>query len=437
MKSNVLAIDGGKPVRSEILPPEADLFDELELEAVIEVMKSRALRRGDLTLEYEKQIAAWLGVKHALAVTSGTTALHVALAAVGVGPGDEVIVSPYTFVSSDTCVLEQNAIPIFADIEPRYLNLDIEDIKRKITPRTKAIIPVSAYGAPVDIDPIMELAREHNIWVIEDDCRSLGATYKDRKVGSSAHISVFSTISGKVLSTGEGGIAVTDDRELYEKMWGFSDFARDRQRGNSSKYHWGLPCTNYRITNLQSAIGIEQFKKLDRFVKVRNENGRYLNEKLEGLPGIVLPREPDWGETIYYYYLLRIKREELGSDLLNFALALAAEGVFDRGLLPTTRFPISQNLEPVFVYKTGYGGTKCPFDCHYYKGSVEYGPGQCPVSEKAHEEILWLSSLNPQMSKKDLDDVAAAVTKVVHGFIAKKQRGEKIDYATPADRAVL
>ena len=437
MKQDMLAIDGGTPVRSKGIPTEADFFDDLELEAVIEVMKSKSIRRSDVTFEFEKQIAQWLGVKHAIAVTSGTTALHLAVAAVGIGPGDEVIVPPYTFVSSDTCVLEQNAIPVFADIDPDYLHLDLNDIKKKITPRTKAIIPVSAYGAPVDIDPLMELAEEHDLWIIEDDCRSLGATYKNKKVGSIAHISVFSTVSGKVLSTGEGGFAVTNDDELYEKMWGFSDFARKKGLGPSSKYHWGLPCTNYRITNLQSAIGIEQFKKLDSFVQKRNENGRYLNDKLKDVPGVSIPKEPDWGDTIYYYYLLRIDREKLGSDLLNFALALAAEGIFDKKLLPTTRFPISQNLEPLFVDKVGYGGTKCPYDCHYYKGTVEYGPGQCPVSEKAHEEILWLSSLNPQMTKNDLDDIAEAVKKVACAFIEKKQNGQQIDYATKEDRAKL
>lgn len=433
----LLAIEGGVPVRPEGMTPEADFFGLEELEAVTNVMKSRALRRGSITEEYEKKIADWFGVKHALAVTSGTTALHVALAAIGVGPGDEVIVSPYTFVSSDTSVLEQNAIPVFADIDPDYLHLDPADIERKITPFTKAIIPVSAYGAPVDMDPIMEIARKHSLWVIEDDCRAIGATYKGKKSGTTGHIAVFSTVAGKVISTGEGGFAITNDDALYEKMWSYSDFARKRSMGSSSKYHWGLPCTNYRITNLQAAIGIEQMKKLDGFIETRNKNGRYLSEQLKDVPGIILPQEPAWGETVYYYYLIRIQPEVLGSDMLNFALALSAEGVFDKKLLPTTRWPISQNLEPLFIEKSGYGGTKCPFECSHYKGKVEYGPGQCPVSEKLHEEVLWLSSVNPQMIHKDLDDIAHAVKKVVSAFLEKRARGEKIEFATENERALL
>ncbi|HZQ06523.1 MAG TPA: DegT/DnrJ/EryC1/StrS family aminotransferase, partial [Anaerolineae bacterium] len=257
-----LAIDGGTPVRSN--KPrlvETDIFDEEELAALMQVARQKKLRRAEVTLEYERAIADYFGVKHAIAVSSGTTALHIALAAFGIGPGDEVIVSPYTFVASDTCVLEQNAIPIFADIDPRYLTLDPADIARKITKRTKAIIPVHILGAPVDMDAVMELAREHNLWILEDAAQAIGATYKGKKAGTIGQVGVFSTISGKITSTGEGGFVITDDDALFEKMWSAMDFARDRSLGTASKFHWGLPCTNYRITNLQAAIGVEQMKK--------------------------------------------------------------------------------------------------------------------------------------------------------------------------------
>jgi dTDP-4-amino-4,6-dideoxygalactose transaminase len=437
MNAQTLAIEGGVPVRSQLLSAEQDYFDDAELNAVTKVMKSKVIRRGEVTVEFEKKIADWIGVKRAIAVTSGTTALHIAMAALDIGPGDEVIVAPYTFVSSATCVLEQNAIPVFADIDPDYLHLDLDDIERKITPYTKAIIPVSAFGAPVDIDPIMDLAKKHGLWVVEDDCRALGAIYKGRKVGSTADISIFSTVAGKVLSTGEGGFVVTNNEELFEKMWGYSDFARKRSLGNSSKYNFGLPCTNYRITNLQSAIGIEQLKKLDRLVEIRNKNARYLNDHLKNVNGISIPKETSWGETIYYYYLLRIHPEILGTDLLNFAVALSAEGVFDKKLLPTTRFPISQNLEPLFINKSGYGRTKCPFECSMYKGSVQYGIGQCPVSEKAHNEVLWLSSLNPLMTFNDLDDIVNAVKKVTSALITKKNNGIPVNFATETDKSML
>ena len=204
-------------------------------------MKTARVRRGSVTVEYEKLIAEKLGVKHAIAVTSGTTTLHIALAAFGIGPGDEVIVSPYTFVASNTCVLEQNAIPIFADIDPVTLLLDPADIERKITPRTKAIIPVSITGTPDNIEAIMDIAEKHNLYVLEDAAQSLGAKYTGRYegkyVGTVGHVGSFSTVTGKILSTGEGGFVVTNDDELYEKMWGFMDFGRKKSLGAASKYH--------------------------------------------------------------------------------------------------------------------------------------------------------------------------------------------------------
>jgi dTDP-4-amino-4,6-dideoxygalactose transaminase len=432
-----LAIDGGKPVRSKSPIVETDVFEQEELDALIRVAKDKKLRRAEAALEYESVIADWFGVKHAIAVSSGTTALHVALAAFGIGPGDEVIVSPYTFVASDTAVLEQNAIPIFADIDPVTLTLDPEDVAHKITSRTKAIIPVTITGTPVDMDPIMDLAKRHNLWVLEDACQSLGATYKGKPVGAIGDVGAFSTITGKITNTGEGGFVITNDSDLYDKMWGYTDFARKRSLGPASKYHWDLPCTNYRITNMQAAIGIQQMKRARSMIAKRTENALYLTEKLRGVPGIVLPPSPSFGERVYFYYVIRLQPEVLGASMLNFAVALAAEGVYNIKYLSTTRWMIPQHLEPVFVNKAGYGGTKCPFECPLYEGHVEYYQGLCPVAEKACEEVFWLASVHPLLEQQDLDDVAEAVKKVVCAFIEKKEQGIPIDYATGEHRALL
>jgi perosamine synthetase len=435
---NTLAIDGGTAVRLA-KPPivEDDVFEEEELQALLKVAKQKKLRRAEATVEYEKAIAEWFGVRHAIAVSSGTTSLHIALAAFGIGPGDEVIVSPYTFIASNTCVLEQNAIPIFADIDPEHLTLDPIDVARKITRRTKAIIPVSVTGMPVDMDPIMALARQHNLWVLEDAAQSLGATYKGHKVGTIGHVGSFSTITGKITNTGEGGFLITNDDDLYEKMWSYSDFARQRSLGPASKYHWGLPCTNYRITNMQAAIGLEQMKKADRLIAKRTENARYLTQRLKDVPGIQTPKEPDWGERVYFYYVIRLQRDILGTDMLNFALALAAEGVYDLRYLSTSRWMIPQHLQPLFVNKVGYGGSKCPFECCYYDGHVDYRPGLCPVAEQACEEVFWLASIHPLLEKEDLDDIAAAVQKVATVFAERKSVGIRFEYATPEHRARL
>jgi len=433
-----LALDGGTPVRS-LKPPlvETDVFEDEELQALLNVAQTKKLRRAEAALEYERALAEWFGVKHAIAVSSGTTALHIALAAFGIGPGDEVIVTPYTFIASDTCVLEQNAIPVFADVDPNYLTLDPADVERKITKHTKAIIPVSITGTPVDLDPLMELARKHNLWVLEDSAQSPGATYRGRKVGTIGHVGAFSTIAGKITSTGEGGFVITDDDALFEKMWGYMDFGRKRSLGAASKYHWGLPCTNYRITNMQAAIGLEQVKKMDRVIAQRSENAHYLTQRLKDVPGIETPKDPPWGDRVYYYYALRLQPDVLGADMLNFAVALAAEGVYDLNYLSTTRWIIPQHLQPVFLNKTGYGGTKCPFECPWYEGHVEYGPGLCPVAERACEEVFWLTSVHPLLEPEDLDDIATAVEKVATAFVAKKAAGTPIAYATPAHRVKL
>ena len=433
----ILAIDGGTPVRAANPIVETDVFEQEEFDALVEVAKSKKLRRAEAALEYERTIAEWFDTKHAIAVSSGTTALHIALAAFGIGPGDEVIVSPYTFVASDTAVLEQNAIPIFADIDPVHLTLDPEDVARRITPRTKAIIPVTISGTPVDLDPIMDLAKKHHLWVLEDACQSLGATYRDRLVGTIGHVGVFSSITGKITNTGEGGFIITDDKDLFEKMWGYMDFARKRSLGPASKYHWGLPCTNYRITNMQAAIGTQQMKRAWEMINKRTENSNYLSERLKGVPGIVLPSNPSWGERVYFYYLIRLQPEVLGADMLNFAVALAAEGVYNLNYLSTTRWMIPQHLEPLFTEKIGYGNTKCPFECPWYEGKVEYYRGLCPVSEKACEEVFWLASVHPLLEEQDLSDIAAAVKKVTYAFIEKKAQGIPINYATEAHRAML
>lgn len=432
-----LAIDGGKPVRTKGPIVETDVFEQEEMDALLEVAKAKKLRRAEATIEYEQTIAEWFGVKHAIAVSSGTTTLHIALAAFGIGPGDEVIVTPYTFVASNTAVLEQNAIPIFADVDPVHLTLDPEDIARKITPRTKAIIPVTISGSLVDMDPIMDLAKKHNLWVLEDAAQSIGAKYKGRMVGTIGHVGSFSTVTGKITNTGEGGFVITNDDDLYDKMWGYQDFARRRSLGPASKYHWDLPCTNYRTTNMQAAIGTQQMHRAWEMIEKRTENANYLSEKLAGVPGVNLPAESPWGDRVYFYYLVRLLPEVLGTDMLNFAVALAEEGVYNIKYLSTTRWMIPQHLEPLFVNKAGYGGTKCPFECPWYEGEVEYYEGLCPEAEKACEEVFWLASVHPLLDKQDLDDVAAAVTKVALNFVDKKEKGIPINYATDEHRALL
>jgi perosamine synthetase len=425
-----LAIEGGKPIRQNNPIMEVDLIEEAEINALLDVARQKKLRRASVAYEYEAALAKWYGVKHAIAVANGTVSLHAALAALEIGPGDEVIVTPYTFVASDSCVLEQNAIPIFADIDPYTLTIDPKDIERKITDRTKAIIPVSICGVPMDIGAIMDIANKHGIKVIEDNAQSPGALYQGKKLGTFGHISSYSTISGKIMSTGEGGYLLTDNDDLFEKMWGYVDFARRKSLGMASKFHFGLPCTNYRITNMQAAIGLEQLKKLDFMNFRRIENAHYLDQALANIPGIQLMPEPSWGQRVYYYYCIRINPEVLGANIIDFAKALSAEGVYDYKYITTTRMVIAQHLQPLFLDKKGYGKTQCPFICSLYGKEVEYKRGQHPVSEKAAEEIFWLSSVHPMLTRADLEEIALAVRKVANSFVERKSAGSSNHFAT-------
>jgi perosamine synthetase len=425
-----LAIEGGIPIRNNNPLMEVDLIEEAEINALLDVARQKKLRRAGVADEYEEALAKWYGVKHAIAVANGTVSLHAALAALEIGPGDEVIVTPYTFVASDSCVLEQNAIPIFADIDPNTLTIDPKDIERKITDRTKAIIPVSICGVPMDIGAIMEIANKHDIKVIEDNAQSPGALYQGKKLGTFGHISSYSTISGKIMSTGEGGYLLTNDNELYEKMWGYVDFARKKSLGMASKFHFGLPCTNYRITNMQAAIGLEQLKKLDYMNSRRIENAHYLDQRLVNIPGIQLMPDPEWGQRVYYYYCIRINPEALGANIIDFAKALSAEGVYDYKYITTTRMVIAQHLQPLFLDKKGYGKTQCPFNCSFYGKDIEYKRGQHPIAEKAADEIFWLSSVHPMLTQSDLEEIALAVRKVANSFVKRKKAGLSNHFAS-------
>jgi dTDP-4-amino-4,6-dideoxygalactose transaminase len=300
----------------------------------------------------------------------------------------------------------------------------------KITTAPGHVVAIT--GTPVDMDPIMDLAKKHNLWVLEDAAQSLGATYKGRKIGTIGHVGSFSTITGKITNTGEGGFVITDDDDLFDKMWGYSDFARKRSLGKASKYHWGLPCTNYRITNMQAAIGLEQMKKADWLIAKRTENARYLTERLKGLPSP--PVEPE-GRARYFYYVIRLDAR-CSAPIAQLRCRAAAEASTISLYL---HHPLDhpQHLEPVFRDQVGYGGKGCPFECKYYDGHVEYGPGLCPVAEEACEEVFWLASVHPLLDRSDLDDVADAVIKVATAFAEKTAAGIQFDYGTPELRARL
>jgi perosamine synthetase len=272
----VLAIDGGIPVRKTMLPYGRQSISEDDIQAVVDVLRSDWLTTGPKVLEFEEALAARVGAKYAVSFSSGTAALHGAAFAAGLKPGDEAITSPLTFAATANCVLYQGARPVFADVSPDTLNLDPDRLAERITPNTRAILPVDYAGHPADLDPILALAERHGLTVIDDACHALGAEYKGRRAGSIAHMSVFSFHPVKHVATGEGGMVTTDRADLAENLRRFRNHGISsdaRQRHASGQWHYEMVQLgfNYRLTDIACALGISQLKKLEANLARRRE----------------------------------------------------------------------------------------------------------------------------------------------------------------------
>jgi len=406
-----LAIKGGEPVRKKPLPDnECALYPRLgeeEIEAVKRVIRSHNLSSnfGHEVEKFESSFASYCDAEFAIAVSSGTTALHTALGTAGIGVGDEVIVPPYTFLSTATSVLMQNAIPVFADIEPDTLGLDPEVVHQKTTPRTKAIILVHMNGYPADMDGLMAVAQEHNLVVIEDCSHAHGAEYRRRKVGTIGDFGVFSFQQKKILSLGEGGMVITKNPELAKKARAFRSFGDDV----SLAY-------NYRMTELHAAIGRVRLARLDQENAQRIRNAEYLNRNLDGLIGI-RPQKPRQGtKTVYYNYVIRYFEKDLGVSKEKFIAGLKAEGIPlpPRGLI---YYPLYRHR--TFMDRDTYGHG-CPFTCPFYNASdnekPSYKNGTCPVAERICDKENIEVKIHPPASPKDMADIVNAFNKVVNNI---------------------
>lgn len=411
-----LAIEGGSPVRDGDLIQLFEVeYGYEELSAILGVFQQGVFNEGHakakFTRQFEDEFADRLGIKHAIAFNSETNAQHAALAAIDIGPGDEVIVPSLTFASTAYTVLIQNAVPIFADSELATFNLDPEDVEGKITERTKAIVPVHWFGHPVDMDPILELAGEYDLEVIEDCAHAVGTEYKGRKAGTIGHMGCFSFMETKSFTTaGEGGMLVTDDDDLAEKV-------------NRVKLHGWLPRksrfapfeivtigNNYRTTEVQSAFGLAQLRKFDQFYQKRKECTEYLDEHLADIEGVIgQARNGDVKES-YLYYPVRFDSEKLTKSGREIAAAL-----FEEGVEAFAQLPELTHVQPLFTEKIGYGTVGCPYECPYYDGTPEYGWGTLPNAERIGQELILLP-LHVRLSEHDLRDVVSAVVKVCRAY---------------------
>lgn len=391
-----LAINGGAPVREEYLSYGKQTIDDKDIDMVINVLKGEYLTTGPSVSEFEKKVAEYVGAKYAVAVSNGTAALHMACYAAGIGPGDEVLIPGITFAASANCVLYCGGTPVFVDVDYENYNIDIEDLKRKITNKTKAIIPVDMAGQAVDIDGIMKIARDNNLIVIEDAAHALGSEYKNRKVGVTAHMTEFSFHPVKPITTGEGGIVVTDDEELYRKMNIFRShgITRDKDMMNEYDGPWHYEQIdlgyNYRITDIQCALGISQMNKIDKFINRRREIVKKYNEAFKNIEEIDIPHEADFSNSGWHIYLIKLNLERLTCTRKEIFEALQAENI-----------GVNVHYIPVYLHP-------------YYK-NLGYEKGMCPVAEEIYNRIITLP-LFPSMLDEDIDDVINAVRKVIDAY---------------------
>lgn len=297
-----------------MIPYGKQTIEQDDIQAVVDVLKSDFLTTGPKIAEFEQTVADYVGAKYAVAISNGTSALHAACFAAGIEPGDEVITTPLTFAASANCVLYCGGTPVFADVDPKTYNIDPEDIQRKITDRTKAIIAVHLAGQPCDMDAIHSIAREHGLIVIEDGAHALGAVYKGKKVGSMSDMTTFSFHPVKPITTGEGGMIVTDNEDFYKKMILFRShgITRDDSMMTRNDGPWFYQQFNlgynYRITDIQCALGCSQMKKLDRFLARRKEIVARYNEAFADCDNIITPYQLSDTESGWHLYIVQVKK---------------------------------------------------------------------------------------------------------------------------------
>jgi perosamine synthetase len=390
---DVLAIDGGVPVRETLLPYGRQSIEESDIEAVVETLRSDWLTTGPKVGQFEDAIADWVGAKYAVSFSSGTAALHGATFAAGLENGNEAITSPLSFVATANCVLYQGATPVFADVSPDTLNIDPEEIAQRITSRTKAILPVDYAGHPSDLNPILQLAERHGLVVIEDACHALGAEYQERKVGSVAHMTVFSFHPVKHLATGEGGMVTTDDPLYAETLrrfrnHGISDEVRQRQSQGRWRYEMVLLGFNYRLTDIACALGIQQLKKLKSNLARRRQIASRYDAAFRELRGVLSPCVRSDVNPAWHLYPIRLRFEELSADRERLFQALRAENI-----------GVNIHYTPIHLHP-------------YYRNRFGYQGGEFPVAESAFDRLISLPMFHG-MSDEDVEDVIQAVTKVV------------------------
>jgi len=375
------------------IPYGRQWIDDEDINAVVEVLKSDYLTTGPKISEFEKKLAERVGAKYAVAIANGTAALHAACFAAGITAGDEVITTPITFAASANAAIYCGGKPIFSDIDAKTYNIDPEDIKRKITPKTKAIIPVHFTGQPCEMEPILEIAKKNGLKVIEDAAHAIGAKYKGNSIGSIADMTTFSFHPVKQITTGEGGAITTNDESLYEKLMMFRTHGITRSNQKLLKnegpwyYEQQFLGYNYRMTDMQAALGISQLSKLDMFIQKRKEYVRVYNEAFKNFEGVQIPYQLPETQSSWHLYIIQLQLEKLKIGRKEIYEELLAAG-------------IGVNVHYIPVYY------------HPYYQSLGYIKGLCPKAEDLYERIITLP-LYPAMEKGDLKYVIDTLQEII------------------------
>ena len=367
-----------------MIPVNEPLLGERELEYVTECIRTGWISSaGRFIEEFEEKWAAYCGMKYGVAVSNGTVALQVAVGCIGLEPGDEVIMPTFTIISCAQVVVYNGGVPVLVDSDPYTWCMDVSQIEAKITPRTRAIMPVHIYGHPVDMDPVLELAHKYNLVAVEDAAEAHGAEYKGRKCGGLGDIGCFSFYANKIITTGEGGMVLTNRADYVERARSLRNLCFRKER---RFYHTELG-HNFRLTNLQAAVGVAQIERIDESVERKRRMGRMYTEQLSDIPGLQLPVEEPWAKNVYWMYGV-VLDEDAGMDATEFARQLRVRGV------DTRPFFLGMHEQPVFQKVELFQGK------HY------------PVAERIARQGLYLPS-GMALTVEQIEEVCQVVHEVL------------------------
>lgn len=408
-----LAINGGKKVREKPFPRHP-IIGENEKKAVMGVLDGGNLSTfiashgknflgGEKIRKFESDFAEIFDSKYAVAMNSATACLHAAVVACGVKPGEEVIVPPYTFTSTATCALMNNSIPVFVDIDEENFCINPKKIEESISPLTKAIIPVHLFGNAAEMDEIMEIAKKHKLKVIEDCAQAPGGEYKGKFVGTIGDCGIFSFTESKTITTGEGGMLITDNNEIAEIAQLIRNHGEAVVAGMQRSYKSTILGFCYRMTEFNAALGIEQLKRLNEFNDIRIKLANYLKKGLSAIDGIIPCSVKDYVKHVYYLVPFKYDESKIGIPRNLFVEAMNAEGI------PTGAGYVNP------LYRTSIYHENKPFIYKHYKGKARYDNGLCPVAERMYEkELITFQVVRPPATRKDMDDIIKAAKKIIN-----------------------